>query len=50
MVADNDGVIETGEKVYLFFGMGRGGDFYYAPRRQRAGRAAAASGASTARR
>ena len=30
MVADNDGVIETGENVYLFFGMGRGGDFYYA--------------------
>jgi type IV pilus assembly protein PilY1 len=29
MVADNDGVIEAGEKVYLFFGMGRGGDFYY---------------------
>jgi type IV pilus assembly protein PilY1 len=29
MVADNDGVIEPGEKVYLFFGMGRGGDFYY---------------------
>lgn len=29
VVADNDGVIEPGEKVYLFFGMGRGGDFYY---------------------
>jgi type IV pilus assembly protein PilY1 len=29
MVADNDGVIGAGEKVYLFFGMGRGGDFYY---------------------
>ena len=29
MVADNDGIIEPGEKVYLFFGMGRGGDFYY---------------------
>ena len=29
MVADNNGVIEPGEKVYLFFGMGRGGDFYY---------------------
>jgi type IV pilus assembly protein PilY1 len=29
MVADNDGIIEAGEKVYLFFGMGRGGDFYY---------------------
>ncbi len=28
-VADNDGVIEAGEKVYLFFGVGRGGDFYY---------------------
>ena len=30
MVADSDGVIESGEKVYLYFGMGRGGDFYYA--------------------
>ena len=29
VLADNDGVIESGEKVYLFFGMGRGGDFYY---------------------
>jgi len=29
MVADNDGTIEPGEKVYLFFGMRRGGDFYY---------------------
>jgi type IV pilus assembly protein PilY1 len=29
IVADNDGTIEPGEKVYLFFGMGRGGDFYY---------------------
>ncbi|HZI45109.1 MAG TPA: PilC/PilY family type IV pilus protein, partial [Ilumatobacter sp.] len=31
VVADEDGVIEAGagEKVYLFFGMGRGGDFYY---------------------
>jgi type IV pilus assembly protein PilY1 len=31
IVADEDGVIEPleGEKVYLFFGMGRGGDFYY---------------------
>jgi type IV pilus assembly protein PilY1 len=28
-VADNDGVIEPGEKVYLFFGMRRGGMFYY---------------------
>ena len=25
--ADADGVIESGEKVYLYFGMGRGGDF-----------------------
>jgi type IV pilus assembly protein PilY1 len=30
MVADSDGVIEPGEKVYLFFGAGRGGQFYYA--------------------
>jgi type IV pilus assembly protein PilY1 len=30
IIADNDGVIETDESVYLFFGMGRGGDFYYA--------------------
>ena len=31
-IADNDGVIEPadGEKVYLFFGMRRGGDAYYA--------------------
>jgi type IV pilus assembly protein PilY1 len=29
MLADSDGIIEPGEKVYLFFGMGRGGDFYY---------------------
>jgi type IV pilus assembly protein PilY1 len=29
VVADNDGIIEAEEKVYLFFGMGRGGDFYY---------------------
>ena len=29
VVADNDATIETGEKVYLFFGMRRGGDFYY---------------------
>ncbi len=28
-VADDDGVIEAGEKIYLFFGAGRGGDFYY---------------------
>jgi type IV pilus assembly protein PilY1 len=32
VLADNDGVIEPddGEKVYLFFGMRRGGRFYYA--------------------
>jgi type IV pilus assembly protein PilY1 len=30
IVADSDGIIEPGEKVYLYFGMGRGGDFYYA--------------------
>ena len=30
MIADNDGVIRPGEKVYLYFGMRRGGDFYYA--------------------
>jgi type IV pilus assembly protein PilY1 len=29
IVADNDGIIESGEKVYLFFGTRRGGDFYY---------------------
>jgi len=29
IVADSDSVIESGEKVYLFFGMRRGGDFYY---------------------
>ncbi len=29
-IADNDGIIENGEKVYLYFGMRRGGDFYYA--------------------
>ena len=31
-ISDNDGVIESaaGEKVYLFFGMRRGGDAYYA--------------------
>jgi type IV pilus assembly protein PilY1 len=29
-IADDDGVIEPGEKVYLYFGMRRGGDFYYA--------------------
>lgn len=27
---DGDGIIESGDKVYLFFGMGRGGDNYYA--------------------
>ncbi len=30
IVADSDGLIEPGEKVYLFFGAGRGGQFYYA--------------------
>lgn len=30
IVADGDASIEPGEKVYLFFGMRRGGDFYYA--------------------
>jgi len=30
MIADNDGIVEAGEKVYLYFGMRRGGDFYYA--------------------
>ena len=29
-VADNNGIIDPGEKVYLYFGMRRGGDFYYA--------------------
>jgi type IV pilus assembly protein PilY1 len=29
VVADSDTEIEAGEKVYLFFGMRRGGDFYY---------------------
>jgi type IV pilus assembly protein PilY1 len=29
-IADNDGIIQPGEKVYLYFGMRRGGDFYYA--------------------
>jgi len=29
-IGDNDNVIESGEKVFLYFGMGRGGDFYYA--------------------
>jgi type IV pilus assembly protein PilY1 len=30
MIGDNDNVVESGEKVFLYFGMGRGGDFYYA--------------------
>jgi type IV pilus assembly protein PilY1 len=30
MIGDNDNVIESGERVFLYFGMGRGGDFYYA--------------------
>jgi type IV pilus assembly protein PilY1 len=30
MKADHNGVIDPGEKVYLYFGMRRGGDFYYA--------------------
>jgi type IV pilus assembly protein PilY1 len=30
MIGDNDNLVETGEKVFLYFGMGRGGDFYYA--------------------
>jgi type IV pilus assembly protein PilY1 len=30
MIGDYDNVIEDGEKVFLYFGMGRGGDFYYA--------------------
>ncbi len=29
-IANNDGIITAGEKVYLYFGMRRGGDFYYA--------------------
>jgi type IV pilus assembly protein PilY1 len=29
-IANNDGVITAGEKVYLYFGMRRGGNFYYA--------------------
>jgi type IV pilus assembly protein PilY1 len=29
IAADDDGEIEPGEKVYLFFGARRGGDFYY---------------------
>jgi type IV pilus assembly protein PilY1 len=30
MIGDNDNLVENGEKVYLYFGMGRGGNFYYA--------------------
>lgn len=30
VIANGNGIIESGEKVYLFFGMRRGGDFYYA--------------------
>jgi type IV pilus assembly protein PilY1 len=30
IVGDKNGIIEAGEKVYLFFGMRRGGTFYYA--------------------
>jgi len=30
MVGDNDNVVESDERVFLYFGMGRGGDFYYA--------------------
>jgi type IV pilus assembly protein PilY1 len=30
IIADNNGVIDGGDKVYLFFGMRRGGDSYYA--------------------
>ena len=29
-IGDNDGIVEPGEKVFLFFGMRRGGDAYYA--------------------
>jgi type IV pilus assembly protein PilY1 len=29
MIADNDGIVEAGEKVYLYFGLRRGGDIYY---------------------
>ncbi len=29
-IGDNDNLVESGEKVFLYFGMGRGGDFYYA--------------------
>jgi type IV pilus assembly protein PilY1 len=29
MIANNDNIIEGDEKVFLYFGMGRGGDFYY---------------------
>lgn len=27
---NNNGIVDTGDKVYLFFGMGRGGDEYFA--------------------
>jgi type IV pilus assembly protein PilY1 len=30
MIGDNDNIVESGERVFLYFGMGRGGDFYYA--------------------
>lgn len=30
MVGDGDSIVETGEKVFLYFGSGRGGSFYYA--------------------
>lgn len=30
MVGDSDGIVETGESVYLYFGMRRGGNFLYA--------------------
>jgi type IV pilus assembly protein PilY1 len=30
MIGDGDNLVESGEKVFLYFGMGRGGDFYYA--------------------
>jgi type IV pilus assembly protein PilY1 len=30
LIGDTDNIIEDGERVHLYFGMGRGGDFYYA--------------------
>jgi type IV pilus assembly protein PilY1 len=30
MIGDHDNLVEAGERVFLYFGMGRGGDFYYA--------------------